>query len=444
MKSEASAPGTRILERAGAPALVHARGALEVLEGPDAGRAIAIEGSSVRVGSAPDNALVLADPTVSAHHFEIAVGEEGFRLRDLESTNGTLVAGLRCRDVLLSDGLELAIGRTRLRFSIAKDEVEIPLSRRTSFGALLGHSPAMRAVFAILERAAKSDVTVLVHGESGTGKELAARALHQSSARRDGPYVIFDCGAAAPSLLESQLFGHARGAFTGAAEDRAGVFEGADGGTLVLDEIGELPLELQPKLLRAIEQRAVTRLGENEPRALDVRFVASTHRNLAEEVRAGRFREDLYFRLSVLAVRLPPLRERTEEIPRLVAAMLAQLGAEVEIAPSTMHALQSHRWPGNVRELRNAVERMAVLADLGTSAWLPAEAATSESAVEARWDLPFHDAKARWTDAFERAYLERLLARHGDNVSEAARVAGLSRQTCYRLMHKHGLGPAEP
>lgn len=439
MTSDARAHGTRILEISGTPALVRAKCTIAIIDGPDVGRTVELEGTSLRVGSAPDADLVLADESVSARHFELSVDERGWRLRDVESTNGTFVLGMRCRDVLLADGSEIRAGRTRLRVSLSSDEVTIPLSRRTNFGALLGHSPAMRAAFAVLERAAKTEMTVLVQGESGTGKELAARALHSSSPRHDGPYVVFDCGAAAPTLLESQLFGHARGAFTGATEDRSGVFESADQGTLVLDEIGELPLELQPKLLRAIEQRTVTRLGESTPRAIDARFVASTNRNLQEEVRAGRFREDLYFRLCVLTVRLPPLRERAEEIPRLVSAILSSLAVDVEVSPSAMAALMSYRWPGNVRELRNVVERMVALEDLDASAWLP-EAQSGEEPSSARWDLPFHDAKQQWVDAFERTYFARLLEQHGDNVSEAARIAGLSRQTCYRLMKKHDVG----
>jgi DNA-binding NtrC family response regulator len=438
------APGTRILEHKGAPALVLRRTSLTVLSGPDAGRELAIEGTSVRVGSDPDNDLILADETVSAHHFEILATEQGCLLRDLGSTNGTLVGGYRARELYLNDLTEIAAGNTRLRFALNDGEVQIPLSRRTNFGSLLGHSAAMRAAFAVLERAAGTDATVLVMGESGTGKELATRGLHDASKRREGPYVVFDCGAVTATLLESHLFGHARGAFTGAVDARAGVFEEADAGTLVLDEIGELPLDLQPKLLRALETRTVVRVGESKPREIDVRFLASTHRNLQEEVRAGRFREDLFFRLSVITVRLPPLRERRDEIPRLVHHFLTKLAADTEVPPSTMALFQSHDWPGNVRELRNAVERFVAFKDLGPEMWLPgrgAGAPARERGAEAQpdLDLPFHDAKQRWTDHFEREYLERLLRVHGGNLSEAARVAGLSRQTCYRLLKKHGL-----
>ncbi|MFK7990785.1 MAG: sigma 54-interacting transcriptional regulator [Sandaracinaceae bacterium] len=432
--------GTRILSRDGQSTLVRRRASLSVVGGPS----VELTGTALRVGSDPENDLVLEDAAVSARHFQLTAEEAGFRLRDLESTNGTFVGALRCRDVVLGDAVEIRCGTTRLHFQVFADEVELALSRRTDFGRLLGHSPPMRAAFAVLERAAKTELTVLVFGESGTGKELAARGLHDKSKREAGPFVVLDCGAAAPSLLESQLFGHVRGAFTGAESDRPGVFEEADGGTLVLDEIGELPFELQPKLLRALEARTITRIGEHTARSFDVRFVASTHRNLEAEVAAGRFRQDLYYRLSGLVVRLPPLRDRPEEIPRLVAGFLAALDADVDVSSSTMQALMSYAWPGNVRELRNVVERMVALADLSPSAWMPASMASAEETSQtrdARWDLPFHDAKQRWIDGFEHAYLTRLLKAHGDNVSEAARVAGLSRQSCYRLMRKHGVAP---
>ena len=441
MQSAQTARGTRLLRRDDGQALVLPEAVVSVV---GADREVPIRGTVFRVGSAPDNELVLDDEHVSAHHAEILVSERGYELRDLGSTNGTSVGGLRVVRVWLGSEHTISLGGTRLRFVVREGEVEIPVSRRTNFGGLLGHGPAMRAAFAILERAAKTDTTVLVLGESGTGKELAARALHDRGPRRDGPFLVFDCGATAPTLLESHLFGHVRGAFTGADAARAGCFEAADGGTLVLDELGELPLELQPKLLRVLETRTVQRLGENTARPFDVRFVATTNRNLEEEVRAGRFREDLFYRLSVICVRLPPLRERTEEIPRLVHHFLAKLGAEREVPEQTMQMLRSHRWPGNVRELRNAVERFVALPDLDPELWLPRRpegdaAPPAEAGHRPEVELPFHEAKQRWTDHFERTYLERLLATHGSNVSKAARVAGLSRQSCYRLMKKHGL-----
>jgi len=367
--------------------------------------------------------------------------DAGCLVRDLGSKNGTFVDGLRVVEAIPSKDFSLRVGDTTFAVELDTDETEMPLSRATSFGSLLGHGPAMRSVFAVLERVAKTDTTVLVTGESGTGKELAARAIHDKSPRKDGPFVVFDCAAVSPTLIESQLFGHARGAFTGATDARPGCFEVADSGTLVLDEIGELPLELQPKLLRALEDRSIQRIGEPKRRTVSVRFVACTNRNLAEEVRAGRFREDLFFRLSVVAVRMPPLRERPEEIPRLVASFRSRLGGDdaPELPREFAAMLERHDFPGNVRELRNVVERFLALPGIAASELLQASPkAVATPSSDAAWSLPFHDAKARLTDDFERSYLERLIARHRGNISEAARASGLSRQTCYRLMHKHG------
>ena len=435
------APGTRLLTRAGNdPVLMLRPARLEVLEGPDKGLVADVRESVVRVGTSERCDVVLTDPAVSTNHFEISVMSTGRVLRDLGSTNGTTVDRYRVGEVHLPAEAEIAAGETRIGFRVMPEEVEVALTSRTNFGQLLGHSAPMRAAFAVLERAAKAEVTVLVLGESGTGKELAARALHEGSSRKDGPYVVFDCGAAAQTLLESQLFGHARGAFTGAVDARAGVFEEANGGTLVLDEIGELPLALQPKLLRALEARTVQRVGETKTRTVDARFVACTNRNLQEEVKAGRFRQDLFFRLSVVSVRLPPLRERKEEIPRLVRHFMSQLRVQdpPELSASLLTMLTNHTWPGNVRELRNFVERFVVLRDLDPGGLLEEQDADApRESIPVH--LPFHEAKQQWTDRLERVYLTQLLSAHGQNISEAARAAGLSRQSCYRLMEKHGL-----
>lgn len=434
---------TRILEAPGQEATLVAPRARLLVEGlPE----LILDAAPLVIGSDPSCDLVLPDPAVSGRHFEIAPSAHGPRLRDLGSTNGTFVDGRRVMDVYLGAEAAIRAGETALRLEPAGGEARIALSRATRFGGLLGHGPAMRAVFAVLERAAKTDATVLLLGESGTGKELAARALHDKSARHGGPFVVFDGGATSPTLLESQLFGHARGAFTGATEAREGVFEAADGGTLVIDEIGEIPLDLQPKLLRALEARTATRLGENKPRTFDVRFVASTHRNLAAEVAAGRFREDLFYRVAVVTVRMPSLRERKEEIGRLLAHFVQAIAGEgaPEIPTKVLAVLGSHDWPGNVRELRNFAERFLALSDLSPEALLGPKVRSGVEVAAAGAPDPtahaFHDAKRDFVERFEREYFAALLARHGDNVSEAARVAGLSRQTCYRLMHKHGLG----
>jgi DNA-binding NtrC family response regulator len=439
--------GTRILERPGQGAvLVVTPARLAVTDGVDRGKDLTIEGRSVVIGSAADCDLVLTDTAVSARHFSITADATGFLLRDLQSTNGTTVGGFRALALYLPRSASIEVGGARLDFTVGGDEVEVPISGRTRFGELLGHSGAMRQVFAILERVAPSDTTVLLEGESGTGKELAARALHDASSRREGLFVAVDCGTLPAGLIESELFGHEKGSFTGATAARAGLFEEASGGTLFFDEVGELPLDLQPKLLRALETRTVRRVGESRSRPVDVRLVAATNRNLAEEVTAGRFRRDLFFRLSVIRLRLPPLRERPEEIPRLVAHFMAQLGRDPSqrLPESVISMLASYGWPGNVRELRNVVERLVLLPGMGPEFYLGQSSAApgpdaSTAVLEPPFELPFHEGKRVWMERFERAYLARQLVACKGNISEVARVTGLSRQSCHRLLARYGL-----
>jgi two-component system response regulator GlrR len=303
---------------------------------------------------------------------------------------------------------------------------------------MVGRAPAMRAVFARLQRAAASDATVLLTGETGTGKELAAEGLHAASRRAAKPFVIVDCAAVPPDLLESELFGHERGAFTGATASRAGAFETANGGTVFLDEIGELSTALQPKLLRALERREIKRVGRDAWHAVDVRIVAATNRDLRAEVNAGRFRSDLYYRLAVVEIRLPALRERRDDLPAIVDAMIERMGmaAAPEAAllrtPDARAELARHPWPGNVRELRNYLERCLVLAER------PALAEPiADPAAPVGDDL--RAARKQWTAEREKAFLEELLARHGGNVSAAARAAGYDRKHLYRLLWRHGL-----
>ena len=303
-------------------------------------------------------------------------------------------------------------------------------------GTLVGVSTVMRATFALLLRAARSDVTVLLEGETGTGKEGAAEAIHQTSRRRDKPFVIVDCGAIPANLLESELFGHERGSFTGATGRRIGAFEEASGGTLFLDEIGELPTELQPKLLRALERKQFRRVGANLLQSADVRIVAATNRDLRSEATAGSFRPDLYFRLAVLRIVMPPLDQRREDIPVLVPRLLATLGAAPEeaarlCAPDFIARLQATRWTGNVRELRNHLETCLALGQEAPVSGADARpAAGTETYAEAR---------KRALDAFERSYLASLLARHGGKVAQAAEEAGVDRVHLYRLMRRHGV-----
>ncbi|MEM6731653.1 MAG: sigma 54-interacting transcriptional regulator [Myxococcota bacterium] len=443
MDESESVTRTRVLERGSSTVWVHQTLSLRVEEGPRAGDSITLEPGTRVVGTDSSTDLQLDDEAASSAHFELTFGDTGLRLRDLGSTNGTFVDGVRVVEAMLHPGAKIRVGTSVLQVSVGNEEQRIELSNRTNFGGLLGHSSLMRSVFATLEQVAKSDATVLITGESGTGKELAARAIHQNSKRNEGPYVVFDCGAASPTLIESLLFGHIKGAFTGASDARAGVFEEASGGTLVLDEIGELPLELQPKLLRALESKSVQRIGESKPRECDLRIVASTNRNLAESTRSGEFREDLFFRLSVISIRLPALRERREEIPRLAAHFLAQLGGDdaPELSSEILRILSAHDWPGNVRELRNVVERWVTLPSLDPTQALGLDASSQSQDSDASqlFELPFHDAKIRWLDEFERAYLKHHLERAQGNVSEAARSADIARQSVHRLIKKHGL-----
>jgi two-component system response regulator GlrR len=313
--------------------------------------------------------------------------------------------------------------------------VEAPAALATAlwpegrFGPLLGDSAAMRLLFAGLARVAARDGTVLLQGETGTGKELAARAIHEASPRAAGPFVVVDCGALPDTLLESELFGHRRGAFTGATDSHEGAIESAEGGTVFLDEIGDLPPAMQPKLLRVLESRTIRRVGEPRHRPVNVRFISATNRDLAEMTRTGGFREDLYFRLAVLPLRVPPLRERREDIPALLTRFVPEICARLD--PATLDDLLAWPWPGNVRELRNFAERLV--------AFGPGAARTAEGArpASARSPLPYHRARERAIDEFEHRYVHALLAAHQDNVAEAARAARMDRAYLYRLIRRH-------
>ncbi len=318
------------------------------------------------------------------------------------------------------------------------------------FGRMIGRSTAMQVVFDVLSRAASSDATILLEGETGTGKEVSAEAIHMGSGRKDKPFLVVDCGAMPPQLLESELFGHERGAFTGAVSSRQGVFEAAQGGTVFLDEIGELSIDLQPKLLRVLERREVRRVGTNNHVPVNVRLVAATNRSLRDQVAVQKFRSDLYYRLAVVEVKLPPLRERLSDLPLLVENIMRGLG---NIVPETMarvrspeflEALSRHSWPGNIRELRNYIERCVALKDFGPprSTGTMSSMSGPESAVNV--GQPLREAREAWVSAFERRYLEELLRQHENRVSAAARAAGVDRIYFYRLLWKHGLRTREP
>lgn len=414
------------------------RFSLTLDEGPGIGRSWQSSGDKLTVGSHPANTVSIDDAALSRFHCELCVESSGVWVRDLDSSNGTVVDGVRVRDAAIRDGSIISCGRSRLRFQLAESHTAVSLSDRTRFGSLVGESVAMRATFALLERVAPSDATVLLTGETGTGKERAAESIHTASRRADGPFLVLDCGAIPASLLESELFGHERGAFTGATERRAGIFEEADGGTVFLDEIGELPVELQPKLLRVLESKTIRRIGSNAQRSVDVRLIAATHRDLRELVNSGAFRSDLYFRLAVIEISLPALRRRPEDIPALVEHFADQLDADAAARerladPALLAQLRRAAWPGNVRELRNAIERCIVMEQAPSATSAPGDGFVVDPSE------PYSAAKRRVLDEFERRYLTSLLALHGGNVSKAAREAGMDRVYVYKLLRKHDI-----
>jgi transcriptional regulator with GAF, ATPase, and Fis domain len=450
---------TTVFGQGGRPTARHLRKSkLVVASGADAGHELEITKPRVSGGRSMINDLVLSDKAVSGTHFEIVSRDDGVRLRDLDSTNGTYVGDVRIKEVFLRPNTTFRVGHTDLKFTPLQETVEIALSDRDRFDRAIGGSVRMREIFAILEKVAPSDLTVLITGETGTGKEMIARGIHNGSQRKAKPFVVLDCSAIPKDLIESTLFGHEKGSFTGAIGQHRGMFEQAQGGTIFLDEIGELDLGLQPKLLRVLEQRELKRVGGDKTIKFDARVLAATNRDLRQMVNAGTFREDLYFRLSVIHVELPALRERPDDIPQLVHGFLREIGEKqgknMLVSADAMHSLVTHPWPGNVRELRNVVERAASLAetntidrrdlsfgreqrDTGPIARAPAPMAMGEPQLVP--GLDFKEAKQRVVDAFEVAYLKDLLSRHEGNITRSAQEAGLTRYHLRELLKRHGL-----
>jgi len=433
-----SEPGTtRSLGNDGLP--VPDQLSLVVVSGPDRGSSLPLAPGIYLVGTATSCNLRLTDDSVSRRHLELVVHPDRIEVRDLESKNGSFYLGARFQQIRVGVGAQIAIGSTLLALLATRSSPD--LHAADHFGRLVGGSVAMRRVYAELERLAATDASILIIGETGTGKDLAAQALHTASARREAPFVVCDLAAVSSQLIESELFGHLRGAFTGADRDRAGVFEQAAGGTLFLDEIGELDLPLQPRLLRLLETSSVRRLGGGHYVELDVRVIAASNRDLAAEVEAGRFRADLFHRLAVAEVRIPPLRERLDDLPDLCRAILAAAGNQLAVPAETVAALAAYPWPGNVRQLRNVLERAAALSPPGgvlRPEVLGIGVTAAEPLPPPDPDVPFKDAKERLIEVWEAEYVRNLLARCGGNVTQAARVAGLDRAHLYRILRKHG------
>ncbi len=431
-------PSTNVLPRV--PMLELAAVELVVFDGPERGRRLRLSPGVTRIGTGAACALRLTDTTASRLHAEIRLGASGLTVADCGSTNGTRVDGVEIVEAKLVQDSVLQLGSTRVRVEIGERQ-RIALSPRESFGGVLGSSVEMRRVYAMIEKVAPTDATVLIQGETGTGKELVARAIHDASRRKDAPFVAVDCGAIAETLIESELFGHVRGAFSGASRDRRGLFEEADGGTIFLDEIGELPVALQPKLLRVLESREVRRVGGNSGIKLDLRVVAATHRHLARRVNEGTFREDLYYRLAVFELTLPPLRARREDIAILARHFHRRITGDDAPLPAEVNAaLMARSWPGNVRELRNFVERNACLGWSSSFAdRSDPERAPSVPVLEGLVDeaMPLKDARVAWNEKFEALYVAAVLRRTSGNVTRAAQMAGVNRRYLHRLIAEH-------
>ncbi len=451
----------------------------------------------IRIGSMDDNDVVISDDTVSRYHCRIAQEDTGYVLVDQRSTNGTFINKVRVREGFLKPGSIVSVGQSQFRFNAKEEEVQILPSRNDRCAGLIGGNSRMREIYSIIEKIAPTATTVVIDGETGTGKEVVAQAIHSLSPRVKNDLVVFDCGAVPPNLIESELFGHEKGSFTGAMMTRQGLFEQADGGTLFLDELGELPIDLQPKLLRVLEQREVRRVGSTKASKVDVRIIAATNRNLEDEVRAGRFRQDLFYRLSVVRLHLPSLNQRADDIPLLVQHFLEHgsynkaPGGQQRvhaIANDAMAALQSYPWPGNVRELVNVIERAVSFCSSGqlelsdlpdyvrnakasqspirkethTGSTRRASTYSGPGASGANPTVPmnpnaptptppeelmaegvtFKDAKERWVAAFERDYILQLLRRNTGNISHAARAADIDRKYFRKLMKKYDIEAA--
>ncbi|QDE87763.1 sigma-54-dependent Fis family transcriptional regulator [Myxococcus xanthus] len=422
---------------------------LAVTSGPDTGRSVVSDKERLRCGAHPGNDLVLVeDRTASRHHFEIQFTERGYLLVDLGSTNGTFLDGRRIERAYLSPGSQIRAGSSVLTFAPLDEEVTIEPDREGELCGMVGQSMKMRQIFGLIKKIAPMGVSVIIQGETGTGKELVARAIHELSGRTKGPMEVLDCGAIPPNLIESELFGHEKGAFTGAVSSRPGAFERAHGGTIFLDELGELRLDLQPKLLRVLENHEVRRVGGNDVIEVDCRVIAATNRDLMKEIQGGGFREDLYFRLSVITIQLPPLRQRRDDIPLILKRALADpevVGkhGKKRFSAESMGLLMSYSWPGNVRELMNVLSHVLTFSE-GEEiqpAHLPprVRGQVREGPLPFNEHLSFKNAKEQLLENFEREYITSVLTRCEGNLSRAARESGLHRKSIERLVKKYQL-----
>ncbi len=475
-------PPTQILYLEAGAATLHLRKCRLAVEVGGSTAERVFDQGVITVGAMDDNDLVIRDDTVSRYHCRISQDDSAYVVTDLGSTNGTFIDKVRIKEAFLKPGCTLTCGKTHVQFHAFDEEVRIKPAESDRLGDIIGANVKMRVVFGILEKIAPTGTTVVIEGETGTGKEVVATTLHKRSPRANKPFVVFDCSAVPENLIESELFGHEKGSFTGAIMARQGLFEMANGGTIFLDELGELSLELQPKLLRVLETREVRRVGGTRSQKIDVRVIAATNRRLEDEVKAGRFREDLFYRLSIVRIVLPPMRERPEDVPLLVKHFLregafnrdATGGLRLRtISRDALDVLVAYNWPGNVRELHNVIERACSFSetDCIEVADLPAHLATRSAGTRASVSRPalpvrpvlessrpplnaslppsletsddslgtFKEAKEQWVATFERDYILGLLRKNAFNISHAAREAEIDRKYFRKLMRKYGV-----
>ncbi|MEK6679824.1 MAG: sigma 54-interacting transcriptional regulator, partial [Nitrospirota bacterium] len=427
----------KIITKGHAKTLLLKKVKLAVTKGRELGKEFVIDKGLLRIGSKKENDVVIADDTVSRHHAVIEEKKGQYIIRDLESTNGTFVNGLQVSEAFLNEGSIIRLGNTELRFIPVEEKIELTPSKKDRFGDIVGKSKEMKEVFGILEKVSKTGATILITGETGTGKELVAKAIHENSNRSKKPFVVIDCSAIARNLIESELFGHEKGAFTGAVSTRHGAFETANGGTIFLDEIGELEPDMQPRLLRVLEAREIKRVGSTNIIPVDVRIIAATNRDLSAEIKKNRFREDLFYRLSVININLPQLRDRKDDISLLIDYFIKTNKARKVkgVAKETLDILINYRWPGNVRELRNVIERAIAL---GASDYIEPKDLILLKPQASEKDTA--DLSGKTLEEIEKSAIIQTLKAHKGNKTTTAKALGIAYSTLYEKMKKYNIG----